>query len=62
MCIRDRAEAATPSVCPRWDAPGDTPRPYELDMYSETNAPAAYTADTIPPTRQPATVFCRLPG
>eukprot|EP00975_Prorocentrum_lima_P053359 11190205-Prorocentrum_lima.AAC.1 len=51
-----------PREWPQWDTQSSALRAYELDMYSETHAPATYTAPTIPPTLEAATVFCRLPG
>eukprot|EP00975_Prorocentrum_lima_P063927 12894497-Prorocentrum_lima.AAC.1 len=40
--LQDPTEDAVayPRSCPQWDAPDSSSRPYELDMYSETNAPA----------------------
>eukprot|EP00975_Prorocentrum_lima_P029179 6129008-Prorocentrum_lima.AAC.1 len=34
------ANAACPRPSPQWDAPDSSPRPYEVDEYSETHAPA----------------------
>eukprot|EP00975_Prorocentrum_lima_P019020 4006010-Prorocentrum_lima.AAC.1 len=49
------AEATCPRAKPQWDDPGDSPRPYEVDVYSETPASAECAADTLPHTKTPAT-------
>eukprot|EP00975_Prorocentrum_lima_P012564 2663757-Prorocentrum_lima.AAC.1 len=40
--LRDAAAENTTSsrTPPQWDTPGRSPRPYEVDVYPETHAPA----------------------